>query len=320
MLGFLGEAALPQPTAEGPNANLARVAETIATVAWSDMASAFSLWCHRMVLEYLWQAEPDSFVRRSVFPRVLNNEVLGSTGLAAAMAHYVGGAPLTITWRREDGHIMLEGRVSWASNLFPPDFVLVTAAANADDGGEILLVAPSSTEGVDVQPHPQLLALQATGSSSVAISQARIEPDHLISDDFFGFIKHVRPTFLLLQMSFCWGLAQRALCETENALTGVSQVLRPDFDSLQEKAGRLAEKIRSFIERRYDVPMRDLVQLRLECAQLATSAVSLEAKAVGGRGYVHSSPTARRLREAAFLPIQAPTEGQLRWELSRYAS
>ena len=25
---------------------------------------------------------------------------------------------------------------------------------------------------------------------------------------------------------------------------------------------------------------------------------------------------ARRLREAAFLPVQAPTEGQLRWELS----
>jgi alkylation response protein AidB-like acyl-CoA dehydrogenase len=66
-------------------------------------------------------------------------------------------------------------------------------------------------------------------------------------------------------------------------------------------------------------PERELVQLRLDCAHLATATTALEAKVVGGRGYVTTSPTARRLREAAFLPIQAPTEGQLRWELSHSA-
>ena len=66
-------------------------------------------------------------------------------------------------------------------------------------------------------------------------------------------------------------------------------------------------------------PERELVRLRLDCARLATATTALEAKVVGGRGYVTTSPTARRLREAAFLPIQAPTEGQLRWELSHSA-
>jgi alkylation response protein AidB-like acyl-CoA dehydrogenase len=64
------------------------------------------------------------------------------------------------------------------------------------------------------------------------------------------------------------------------------------------------------------VPIRDIVALRLDCARLASEAVALEAKVVGGRSYLASSGTARRLREAAFLPVQAPTEGQLRWELS----
>ena len=38
---------------------------------------------------------------------------------------------------------------------------------------------------------------------------------------------------------------------------------------------------------------------------------------VGGRGYAMSSPTARRAREAAFLPVQSPSQSQLRWELDR---
>jgi hypothetical protein len=40
---------------------------------------------------------------------------------------------------------------------------------------------------------------------------------------------------------------------------------------------------------------------------------------VGGRGYAMSSPTARRAREAAFLPVQSPTEGHLRWVLQNLA-
>jgi alkylation response protein AidB-like acyl-CoA dehydrogenase len=319
-LGFLDETALPQPSSEGPNGDLTRVVETIATVAWSDLASSFSLWCHRMVLEYLWQAAPDSAPRSSILPRVSRSELLGSTGLAAAMAYYVSGAPLPITWRREKNEIVLDGRVSWASNLFVPEFVLVTAAANAEDGRAVIVAIPGSLANVCVQPYPQLLALQSTGSSSVIISGARLQSDCVISDDLAGFIKRVRPTFLLLQISFCFGLAQRALAEAGGVLSGVAEVLSSDFEGLRDSAAELTRCVRSSIQRRYEIPMRDLVQLRLDCARLATAAVSLEAKVVGGRGYVHDSPTARRLREAAFLPIQAPTEGQLRWELSRYAS
>jgi alkylation response protein AidB-like acyl-CoA dehydrogenase len=65
------------------------------------------------------------------------------------------------------------------------------------------------------------------------------------------------------------------------------------------------------------LPVPEALQIRLDCARLATAAVALEAKKMGGRGYVVTTPTARRLREAAFLPIQAPTEGQLRWEMAR---
>ena len=44
----------------------------------------------------------------------------------------------------------------------------------------------------------------------------------------------------------------------------------------------------------------------------------LSCRLLEAAGYVASSPTARRLREASFLPVQSPTEGHLRFELSKY--
>jgi len=65
------------------------------------------------------------------------------------------------------------------------------------------------------------------------------------------------------------------------------------------------------------IPQRELLSLRSRWSELATTAVRLELAATGGRGYLATSGTARRVREAAFLPIQAPTEVLLRWLLSR---
>ncbi|MDA8283563.1 MAG: hypothetical protein M0Z42_09800 [Actinomycetota bacterium] len=66
-------------------------------------------------------------------------------------------------------------------------------------------------------------------------------------------------------------------------------------------------------------PTPAVVAHRLEVARMAQRAVDVELRVAGGGGYRASSSTARRLREAAFLPIQSPTEGHLLFELERAA-
>ena len=61
----------------------------------------------------------------------------------------------------------------------------------------------------------------------------------------------------------------------------------------------------------------ELVRVRLEAALLTGRATRLEQKIVGGRGYALASDTSRRAREAAFLPVQSPTETHLRHLLAR---
>lgn len=307
-----------------PNADLVHVAETIATVAWSDLATAFSLWCHRMVLEYLPLAPAASPSRRELLPSLLRLDRFGSTGLASAMGHLLTGAPLPIAARRDDGAVVLDGKVRWASNLFAPDFVVVTASTGADGGPPFVVALPADTPGLRVEPYPALLALQATASSSIALEGARVAPDRVLSWELTPFVRRVRPTFLILQSAFCWGLARRALDEAAGAIT-LGSVLATDLLSLEGRAATLASSLRAAAalaaSRRAagttgPTDTRDLVALRLKAARLATEAVALELKALGSRAYVRSSSTARRLREAAFLPIQAPTEAQLRAELA----
>lgn len=296
---------------------LARIARTIASVAWVDLSLAFSLWSHRMVLEYVHAAE--HALPSELALRLARAELVGSSALASGMAHHVSGAALPISSKEVGGRVELTGKVRWASNLFEEGFLLITAVAR--DGGSPQIVAlPAGAAGFTTDPFPSLLELQATRSASLSLSAVALEPGSVIASDFDAFIRRVRPPFLLLQSSFCWGLAARSLHEAARRLTGpINEVFAPEHRAfvaelvrieaaLEQLAGSLALD---------PAPIREWVLIRLQAAELAGAATRLESKLVGGSGFTTQSATARRLREAAFLPIQSPTEGQLLWELSR---
>jgi hypothetical protein len=50
----------------------------------------------------------------------------------------------------------------------------------------------------------------------------------------------------------------------------------------------------------------------------ASRVLASSAALTGGRGYLTASATNRRLREAAFLPVQSPSEVQLLRELEQF--
>jgi alkylation response protein AidB-like acyl-CoA dehydrogenase len=301
-------------------ASFERMCEVTATVALDDMSQAFALWAHRMAIEYLHQADDACPLRVSTLARLCSGELLGSTSFATATANFLAGTPLPLTFRRESGGaLVVSGRIPWASNLAPP-FVSVAAAANVSDPDDRVVFAyTETTPGLSLPAYPQLLALQATASTSPVFEEAVVAPDHVLTNGFTGFVQRVFATFLLLQSAFCWGLTRRALSEAEAALRGPAEVLRPDLQALDVRAQEAERRLRTMAASsdRTRLTRRELLALRLAWGQLAVDAVALEQKAAGGRGYMSHSGTARRLREAAFLPVQAPTEVQLRWLLSR---
>lgn len=289
--------------------------EVLSTLAEQSLSIAFSAWAHRMVAEYV-AVDTSTPLYQELAPRLATAELVGSTAMAPALKANLGLGSVGLSGRRSAGSLVVDGAVAWASNLYP-DRVVIVAAVEVDDGGHAVVALTPDTAGVASAPIPSLLALDATRSSSVVVDGARIPLDHVLSWDLAGFLSRVRPIFLILQTAFCVGLAAGSLREGGKVeATGFDTVLSEDRDHIEGEYRRVRSLALGVVRNPGESVVSDLIKLRLDAATLAQRAVGLEARLVGGRGYLASSGISRRYREAAFLPIQSPTEAQLRWELS----
>jgi alkylation response protein AidB-like acyl-CoA dehydrogenase len=291
---------------------LTRMAAVVEQVSSACLSSGFAVWAQRMVIEYLARAAEPS----SALPALRAGTVVGATAMAPAMRDVAGLEPVPVRAQRGPGGFVLTGPIRWASNLFPG--ALVVFPARLDDGRRIVVTLRTTDSGVRVAPPPDLVALNATASSSIALDGAEVSDEAVLSDDLAGFVRGMRPTFLLLQTAFCAGLAGESLDQARARLTGLNACFAEHAGELHRRHDAVRQRLFDLAGEPEGVERKDLLRLRLDAATLATEATRLEATVRGGPGYLADSATGRRLREAAFLPIQAPTEGELRWELSRH--
>jgi alkylation response protein AidB-like acyl-CoA dehydrogenase len=312
-LGSLGVLDLGLPGVEGGHQDQVRV---IAELASACMSSAFAVWAHRMTVEYLARFSGPRLsrlteeVRRGIRP--------GSTALAAAFRAAQGLEELPVVLSRSGERMTASGFVSWASNLYD-DAVVVTAVRDGDV--RRIVVLPLSRPGLRVAPVSGLLALDASRSGSIRLENVDVEEDDILDVSFEEFVAHVRPVFLAFQSAFCLGLASAALAGSAEP-RGVAVALAPRVSRLGGELDRLCAdlgRLTSWLDERAGSSPVNPVRLRLDSGHLAVAATQLELAVLGGAAYTASSPTARRVREALFIPVQSPTEAQLEWELQHSA-
>jgi len=295
--------------APGRAGTLADQAAVLAEVAEECLATAFCAWGHRMALEYVAPDGGEAAAELAELRRV------GSSAMAGGFKACLGIAPLTVTGRRDGDELVLDGSVPWASNLH--DDALVVLAAELDGGERRVVAIDRRTPGLRVRPATGLLALDATASGSLVLDGARVGAQALLREELPALAARVRPAFLTLQSAFCLGLARASLRAARSGLDGLGLEFAADVEELTERRADVEARLGALAEG--GAPVIDYVRLRLDAAHLARDAVRTEAAVAGGRGYVAASATGRRQREAAFIPVQSPTEGQLRWELRHSA-
>ncbi|EPQ76782.1 acyl-CoA dehydrogenase family protein [Mycobacterium marinum] len=295
---------------------LPQMAEAISVISGECMSTGFSVWASRMAVEYLLTAATEYSL--AVVGPLLAGAALGISGMAAAFKEAAGCGDLELTARPVTGGYQLSGSIRWASNLYQ-DSVLVTAA-RTERGEKLIVALPLATPGVAVGDHFELLAMGSTASSQLELQDVYVASEQVLSTDCGGFLDAVRPTFLVLQSAMCIGLARTALAQSRIALAGVNSVYAPDLDLIAERLA-LAESTLSgaaaSVGTQRPAGRRELLSLRLSSAKIACASADLEIRVAGGKGYASRTPTNRRYREAAFLPVQSPSEAQLRWELDR---
>lgn len=310
-IALLGELGLIGLGLDG--SGLRRMTEVIEDVSSESLAAGFSVWAHRMTLECVNRASGQ--VRDAFRPDLESGATIGVTAMAAGLKHVagLGDTPLIAT-PTVDG-IEVSGPIRWASNVFESS--LIVLPARSETGETYVALVHAGAPGVSVNPSPDLLALGATASTSLSLERVQIPSTHVISTDLVGFVNEIRPTFFLLQTSLCSGITRAALAECEQLLTGLGKQFESEYRSFAREFDSLRSRLHDYASNVAGVSRHDLIRLRLDGANLAVAATRLESTLRGGAGYVTKSATNRRFREAAFLPIQSPSEGQLRWELAQ---
>lgn len=300
-------------------------AAVVEALAERSLSTAFALWGHRMSIEYLAAAGGD--YASGLLEELRSGEVPGVSGMASAFKTYAGAGTLDLSMERDaSGALSLSGRLPWASNLYP-DAVVVSAAYGPDDDldaeGErkkIVVAFRLAAPGVEVGRDLNLLALQGTASTYVKLDGVPLAPEQILTEEFEDFMGRCRPTFAVLQSSFCLGLATASFRQARANLPGLNEVFFDDFKQLGDDLGAAKERLADFAGRvaGEDPPDRkDVLALRLEAGRLAVGLATLEVKTAGGKGYIADSEPNRRFREATFIPVQSPSEAQLRWELAK---
>jgi alkylation response protein AidB-like acyl-CoA dehydrogenase len=261
-------------TGPGRAGELPAVVTLVEELASRCLASAFAVWAHRMVIDCyahagVGGADVEALVRAGR---------CGSTALAPALRELAGFDPVPLAARREG------------------------------ERARAVVVVDVDDPGVTVHPFPRLLAMNATASSSLALDEVVVAPERVLSEDLPSFVGACRPRMVLIQTAVCLGLARRAVDEGRSRLRGVAASLSPRATQVADAVADARRLLHGIAARPSGTAPRELAALRQDAARLAGDATRLEAALVGGAGYVADSPTARRLREAAFLPVQAPTE------------
>lgn len=316
VLNLLGEAdllSLGAPHNEG--GKLLDMARVVREVSAEDLSAGFTLWANRMTLEYLSQAGTGYSL--ALAEQLRAGERPGVTGMAGAFKEAAGCGEIDLAASRVEGGWLITGKLNWASNLYA-DAIVVTAAKTVD-GERFLFAFEAGHEGVQFGNPFGLLGLNATASAWVGFENVFIPDAQVLTTDFHNFIRTVRPTFVVLQTAECIGVAEAAINAAGTRLHGVNETFAEDVAATAADIADVIARQEAIINRigTEAVAPVELLELRLDAAQAAVAAANLEVRVAGGAGYAKNSPASRRFREAAFIPVQSPSESQLRWELAR---
>ncbi len=282
-------------------------------VSVNSLAVGFSAWAHHMTIRYLCAAPRGGFGEQ--VRNLAAAQRIGVTAMAAGLKQVAGLGPVPITGDTAGADLIVSGPIRWASNVFPDALIVMPVRV-----GERTLVvaADASADGVTVDPAPALTALGATASTSLRLDRVRVPAHHVLTNDLDGFIAGIRPAFLLLQTAFCAGVTRAALTAATEAHTGPLARFGIELEDAVARADEVSSRLYRWAADPAAAKVPDLIRLRLDAARVAVDGTRLELSLTGGAGYTLGSAANRRFRETAFLPVQSPSEGQLRWELTRY--
>lgn len=286
-------------------------------------STGFLMWCHDVCGLYMDQS--DNAALRGRLEAHAEGLTFGGTALSNPMKALAGIETLILRARKVAGGYVVNGALPWVSHINRGQYCGAIAGVERDDGSishEIMFMLDID-ERVELKTCPEFSGMEGTSTFGIRLVDFFVAQDNLIADPARPFIQRIRGAFILLQSGMATGVTQGSIDsirEVESTLGHVNQFLHNGPDELQFELDDLNTRVLKLCRTPYETSkdyLLDVLDARVQGAELALKASQSALLHQGARGYRMSAAPQRRIREAHFVAIVTPAIKHLRWEMAR---
>lgn len=314
-----GFGALVERRFGGTAAGATEILESIEETSAVCVTTGFLVWCQSACCWYL-QNSANEELRERMLPRIVSGELKAGTGLSNPVKAASGLESLRLKAERSTEGYVLDGVLSWVSNMGPDHYMAVGAAVEGSDEPVFVLVH-GSAPGVHLSGEARFVALEGSKTVAMRFERVHVGRESVIAEPGADFLARIKARFVLLQVGMALGLVRACIEMIEGASAsnnGANAFL--DVSGAEVSAG--CAQLRSEAYRLAASPdggiahLRAVLALRAFASELSLRAASAAMLHVGAKGYLQRHPAQRRLREAYFIAIVTPSLKHLRKELA----
>jgi alkylation response protein AidB-like acyl-CoA dehydrogenase len=296
--------------------NVGAAIDAMSVVAEECLATAFCTWCQDALGWYVQNTE-NAGLRQTLQSAVASGAVLGGTGLSNPMKALSGIEPLRLTGKRVPAGYRVDGLLPWVSNIEAGHYFGICFAREDNPEHVVMALARCGDPGVMHRQTTRFIALDGTATCAVSFKQAFIPDELILADPLGGFVRKIRPGFILLQAGMATGLIRNAIALMRDLPEPVQRVNaflpvgpREIEDRLFDLESKVVELAATPVEEDAGF-LQAVLRARLEASNLSLDAAQAAMLHAGARAYIEGSVFSRRLRESYFIAIVTPATKHL---------
>jgi len=250
----------------------------------------------------LIEASENESLRSELLPRLAQNEMFATIGIAQLTTSHQRGAP-ALQAKRVDGGWRIDGVIPWSSGADRAK--LVVAGAAVDDPSEsqkpqILFVLSTTWPGVTIAAPLPLVSLASSHTTSVTCEDVLIEDRFILRGPMPNVLAGRKKTVPLGQAFLAMGLCRAGIDLINEHTSDLASETARLFDN---EFGTLRKSVLHFCDPDHPGDTTIAPQLRGACNELALRITHAAVAMYKGTALLQGHPAQRLAREALFLLV-----------------
>ena len=241
-------------------------------------------------------------LKAELLPSLARGETFATVGISHLTTSRQHVKTPAVQVQQEGNSLKLNGMIPWVTGADQADFV-VTGGTDPQ-GRQMLIVLPTDSAGVEVQPFARLMALTESRTASIKLDGVTLPDRFLIAGPIENVMKQgAGGAGSLTTSTLALGLTARALeliakqAEVRSDLKSVSEQFQQEFEVLRN------DLYRSTADGDAGMPQLSAASIRQRANSLAIRATQAAMAVSKGAGFVHGHPAERAVREAMFFLV-----------------